>query len=42
MLRRTGNNSSRKYLGGFSSWLWMGGFLLGIVLIFLTPLLFLW
>jgi hypothetical protein len=26
MLRCTGNNSSREYLGGFSSWLWMGGF----------------
>jgi hypothetical protein len=36
MLRCTGNNFSREYLGGFSSWLWMGGFFFGIVLIFLT------
>jgi hypothetical protein len=34
MLRCTVNNFSREYLGGFISLLWMGGFLLGIVLIF--------
>jgi hypothetical protein len=29
----TGNNSAENILGGFSSWLWMGGSFLGTVLI---------
>ena len=29
----TGNNSAENILGGFLSWLWMGGFFLGTVLI---------